>query len=421
MGNINYFNLFRVFILGIASGLPIVLVLSTFSVWLFELDVSKTTIGLFALATVPYSIKFLWSPFVDGISLPILNKLLGHRKSWLIISQIGLITAIILLAIIDHQNHLFFSAIVILVITFFSATQDIIIDAYRIELARDEEQGIFATFVIYGYRIGMLISGAGALFLASYLNWSTVYFIMALIISVISIIALTFPDTGHKIKNHDHDIHKWCNNYLISPFTNFAKNENFILILLFIVLYKFGDAFAGVMTNPFLLENGFNKIDIASIVKTIGLVFTLVGLSVGGVIVAKFNLKNILIFCGIIQALSNLVFCLQVYFPGNVNYLMITIGFENLAGAMGTVAFVAFISKLCNINYTATQYALLSSLAAVGRTVFSSGAGIVADSYNWILFFIISSIVAIPGIIILFFLNDKNFILKNENRNSKGN
>jgi PAT family beta-lactamase induction signal transducer AmpG len=407
MQKINYLNLTRVFILGIVSGLPLVLVLSSFSVWLVELDVSKTTIGLFALATVPYSIKFLWSPFIDGLELPFLSKLLGHRKSWLLITQIGLIASIIFLALIDHQNHLFLSACTILVITFFSATQDIVIDAYRIELASESEQGLFATFVIYGYRIGMLISGAGALFLASFISWKMVYIIMAMIIGFISISILSFPDTKHKIDNNKISLIEWSRKYLISPFVNFAKNENFILILVFIILYKFGDAFAGIMTNPFLLEIGFNKIDIASIVKTVGLGFTLIGLSIGGVIVARYNLKQSLIFCGILQAISNLVFCIQTYFPGDKTFLMVTIGFENLSGAMGTVAFVAFISRLCNLNYTATQYALLSSLASFGRTLFSSSAGMVADNYNWFMFFAISSVIAIPGIMIIFFINNK--------------
>ena len=407
MQKINYLNLIRIFILGIVSGLPIVLVLSSFSVWLVELDVSKTTIGLFALATVPYSIKFLWSPFIDGLELPFLRKLLGHRKSWLLVSQIGLIASIIVLSLIDHQNYLLLSASTILVITFFSATQDIVIDAYRIELANESEQGIFATFVIYGYRIGMLISGAGALFLASFLSWKIVYLIMAAIVGFISVIVITFPETKHKVDNNKISLLEWSKKYLISPFVNFSKNDNFILILVFIVLYKFGDAFAGIMTNPFLLEIGFNKIDIASIVKTIGLGFTLIGLSIGGVIVARYNLKQSLIFCGILQAISNLVFCIQTYFPGDKTFLMVTIGFENLSGAMGTVAFVAFISRLCNLNYTATQYALLSSLAAIGRTIFSSSAGMVADNYNWLTFFAISSIIAIPGIMIIFFINNK--------------
>ena len=295
------------------------------------------------------------------------------------------------LALIDHQNHLFLSACTILAITFFSATQDIVIDAYRIELANESEQGLFATFVIYGYRIGMLISGAGALFLASFISWKMVYIIMAMIIGFISILILSFPDTQHKVNNNKISLKEWGKKYLISPFVNFTKNENFLLILVFIVLYKFGDAFAGIMTNPFLLEIGFNKIDIASIVKTIGLVFTLIGLSIGGVIVSRYNLKQSLIFCGILQAISNLVFCIQTYFPGDKTFLMVTIGFENLSGAMGTVAFVAFISRLCNLNYTATQYALLSSLASFGRTLFSSSAGIVADNFNW--FFILCNII----------------------------
>ncbi len=410
MQKINYLNLTRVFILGIVSGLPIVLALSSFSVWLFELGVSKTTIGLFALATVPYSIKFLWSPFIDGLELPFLSKLFGHRKSWLLISQIGLIASILFLALIDHQNHLFLSACTILVITFFSATQDIVIDAYRIELANENEQGLFATFVIYGYRIGMLISGAGALFLASFVSWQIVYFIMAIIIGVISISILSFPDTKHKVDNNKISLKEWSSKYLISPFVNFTKNDNFILILVFIVLYKFGDAFAGIMTNPFLLEIGFDLIDIASIVKTIGLGFTMIGLSIGGFIVARYNLKQSLIFCGILQAISNLVFCIQTYFPGDKTFLMVTIGFENLSGAMGTVAFVAFISRLCNLNYTATQYALLSSFASFGRTFLSSSAGLVADNFNWILFFSISTVIAIPGVIIVLFIN--NNILK---------
>ncbi|MBT4921756.1 MAG: AmpG family muropeptide MFS transporter [Rickettsiales bacterium] len=407
--NISHLNLCRVFLLGISSGLPLVLVLSTFGVWLVDVNVSKTTIGLFALATTPYSLKFLWSPFIDGIRLPGLHKVLGHRKSWLMLSQAGLVVTIVTLSSIDPAEHLFLSAVIVLAITFCSATQDIVIDAYRIELATDKEQGMFATFLIYGYRIGMLISGAGALFLASSMEWHIVYKIMAGIMAIIALLTLSFPETQKNKESSKTSYGEWIKQYVFYPFLNFTKNDQFILILIFIILYKFGDAFAGIMTNPFLLEQGFDKIDIASIVKTIGLGFTMLGLSIGGIIVAKVNLKNALIFCGVLQALSNLMFCVQTYFPGDKQVLMLTIGLENLTGAMGTVAFVAFISKLCHKNYTATQYALLSSFASFGRTFFSSGAGIVADNFNWIMFFSISTILAIPGIVMLLFI--KNNIL----------
>lgn len=399
-------NCLNIFMLGIASGIPIVLILSTLSIWLKEIGTSKTIIGLFALTTMPYTLKFLWSPLIDGIKIPILYKKSGMRKSWLIITQISLFISICLLAISNPGKHLEITAICTLLVSFLSATQDIVIDAYRIEILDRTKQGLGATSLVYGYRIGMLISGAGALILAEFINFMIVYIIIALCFLLFAIFSYIIPapytDKPENILTYS----DWIKKHVISPFQDFLARTNWLYILLFIMLFKLGDAFAGIMTNPFLLELNFSKADIAIFVKTFGLFATLSGALIGGILCAKYSIKINLLFAGIIQMLTNFIFCLQALVGNSKLMLGFTIGAENLAGGIGTVVFVAYISNLCNIKYTATQYALLSSLSAVARTWFSSSSGWFSDQMNWVEFFAFSAIIAIPGILMIYFLKD---------------
>ena len=400
-------NLFNVFILGIASGLPIVLVLSTLSVWLKEIGISKTAIGLFALTTTPYTLKFLWSPFIDGIRIPLLYEKFGIRKSWLIVTQIFLFIWISLLAVSNPENSLKFTAICTLMVAFLSATQDIVIDAYRIEILEKEKQGLGSTVLVYGYRIGMLISGALALILAEYMSFVSVYLIMALCFLLFALFSSILPASKKSDKQKFSTYSDWIKYHIIAPFKDFLKRDNWLFIILFIILFKLGDAFAGIMTNPFLLELGFTKADIALYVKTFGLFATLFGTLIGGIICAKYSMKVSLLFAGTIQMLTNLIFCLQAIIGNSKIMLSFTIGAENLAGGIGTVAFVAYISNLCNVKYTATQYALLSSLSAIARTWFSSSSGWFSDQMNWVEFFLFSTVLAVPGIIMIFLLKEK--------------
>lgn len=396
-----------IFFLGIASGIPLALVLSTLSVWLTEEGISKTAIGLFAVVTTPYAIKFMWAPLVDQLHLPFVTKLLGRRRGWMIFTQILLMASIVGLGMTDPAIDAEMTAIMALLVAISSASQDIVIDAYRVEVLKEEQQGAGAAMVVFGYRIGMLISGAGALFLASYTSWFVTYAVMAIFILVgtITVMIAGEPEGVIEDKDGSPDISGWFGRAVINPFTNFMQHPSWFLILAFVVMYKFGDAFAGIMTNPFMIEIGFSKIEIATIVKSFGLVATLVGAFLGGSMVSRLGMIKSLWICGILQMASNLMFVAQAYIGYNTDFLALTIAFENLSGGMGTAAFVAYISSLCSISYTATQYALLSSLASVGRTWLSASSGWFVDQLSWVHFFLLSTAIAIPGLLLLLYLS----------------
>lgn len=398
--------------LGFSSGLPLALTLSTLSVWLTDSGVDKTTIGLFAIIGTPYALKFLWSPLIDGTSLPLLTQWLGRRRAWMIFSQLLLIIAIIGLGTSHPAHHPFITALWALAVAFTSATQDIVIDAYRVEILEEREQGAGAALIVFGARIGLLVSGAGALLLADHISWHLVYYAMAgcIGVGIITVLLVGEPKnhrlseletmTGSTAKNFE----RWLLHHVVDPFLDFIKRPDWAVILLFVVCYKLGDAFAGVMTNPFLIEVGFSKTEIAAIVKSFGLVATLLGAFIGGSMVHKWGIVPSLWVCGILQMLSNLMFALQAYIGHDIYVLSFTIGVENLSGGMGTAAFVAYLSSLCNISYTATQYALLSSLTAVGRTWISASAGWTVVQLNWIGFFIFSTFLALPGLLLLIWM-----------------
>ncbi|MCE3232308.1 MAG: transporter [Rickettsiaceae bacterium] len=406
-----------VFFLGIASGLPLALVLSTLSVWLSEVGVSRTAIGLFAAASTPYALKFLWSPLIDQLPLPFVTRLLGRRRGWMVFTQACLAIFIVMLGLSNPAENAFMTAVFAFMVSVASASQDIVIDAYRVEILEENQQGAGAAMSVFGYRVGMLLSGAGALFLAQYAGWFVTYVVMAALISigVITIMVTGEPKTGIDIESDIHDlaiektspfikIEKWFIRAVINPFSDFMRRPGWLIVLFFIVLYKLGDAFAGVMTNPFLIETGFSKAEIATVVKSFGFVALLLGTFLGGAVVNKMGMMKALWVCGILQMVSTLAFAVQAHFGYNVELLAVTIATENLTGGMGTAAFVAYISSLCNVRYTATQYALFSSLASVGRTWLSASSGWFVDQVGWINFFVLSTAIAIPGLLMLILL-----------------
>jgi PAT family beta-lactamase induction signal transducer AmpG len=447
-------NLIAVFFLGIASGLPLALVFSTLSVWLAEVGVSKTAIGLFATITTPYALKFLWSPLVDQMPIPFFTKVLGRRRGWMVFSQICLALSIVALGLTSPQDNAWYTALFAFIVSIASATQDIVIDAYRVEILEEKQQGAGAAMIVFGYRVGMLISGAGALFLAHYIGWFVAYAAMAVIVGIgfITVMLTGEPDSVYSSislsrlrgrgreganstqKNEflksphpnplpqgegasvKYGINDWLANAVINPLTDFMSRSGAVTILLFILLYKFGDAFAGVMTNPFLVEMGFSKVEIATVVKTFGFAASMIGAFIGGILVHKWGMLKSLWVCGILQMLSNLMFLLQAQIGYNVELLSVVIAIENLSGGMGTTAFVAYISSLCNKNYTATQYALFSSLASVGRTWLSASSGWFVDILGWVEFFALSTIIAIPGLVMIILLqrlDKKNVAMQN--------
>uniref|UniRef100_UPI00102C8F7E AmpG family muropeptide MFS transporter n=1 Tax=Candidatus Magnetaquicoccus inordinatus TaxID=2496818 RepID=UPI00102C8F7E len=388
--------------------------------------ISKTSIGLFALTGIPYTFKFLWSPLIDQLSLPWLSRQLGRRRSWALLTQIALLVSILLLGLSNPGEAPFTTAMLALSAAFWSASQDIVIDAYRVEILEERQYGAGAAIYVLGYRFGMLASGAGALFLATYYGWMVTYCLMALllVVGMVAILLNPEPQLQHHPGASDHNpppipqwflpcchfpgrmglTMQWIAKAVIAPFSDFTRREGWVIVLLFILFYKLGDSLAGIMSNPFYLELEFSKIEIATISKLFGLVATLLGSVVGGVMVSRLGIMQSLLYCGILQMLSNLMFVLLAESGHSLPMLTATIAIENLSGGMGTSAFVAYLSSLCNIAYTATQYALLSSFMAFGRTLLASMGGTLADHMSWTLFFLLTTVAALPGLALLWFM-----------------
>ena len=402
-------RLIIVFVMGFASGLPFLLSGATLSIWLTEAGVSLTAIGLFAMVGTPYNLKFLWAPFIDRVPIPVLSALFGRRRSWMVLIQLGLMASIVALGVSDPQTGAGLTALFALAVAFFSASQDIVIDAYRIEILDEDQQGAGAAMTQAGYRFGLLTSGAGALYLATSIDWSLVYSIMAalVLIGMAAALLAPIPKTGAETVEITATLKVWLHSTVVEPFVEFfQRNEIWvaITILAFILLYKFGDAFAGVMANPFYIKIGFTKVQIANVSKIFGVFATLAGVFTGGLVVKRFGVLNSLLYCGILQMLSNLMFAAQAALGPKVGFLFLTIGIENLSGGMGSAAFVAYLSLLCNTAYTGTQFALFTSFMAFGRTWLSAGSGWLADQTDWVTFFIASTFVALPGLLMLLWM-----------------
>ena len=397
-------KILTIFLLGISSGLPLGLVLSTLKVMLVDKGFDIATIGFLSLVSLPYSLKIFYAPIVDSCGMPFLTKLLGQRRSWILSTQFLLMIFIAALGIAGIAGNLFFIALFATLVALASATQDIAVDAYRIELIEPENQGLAATFAIYGYRIGLLISGAFALLLSDNIGWDIVYFIMSACIFIGVAAILLAEDTRKNWRSKNYNFIEWTKNYVVEPIIDFIKKPRWYFILAFIICFKLGDVFAGSLTLPFLLTLDFTKTEIAAIVKTFGLFATLFGIFIGGVLVKKIGTYKSLWLAGIAQMLSNLTFSYLAQIGHSDTALYYTIFIENFSGGIGDSVFVAYLSILCNANFSATQYAALGSFASLTRSLFSSSAGVFAASLGWYKFFIFSTFLAIPGLIFLWIL-----------------
>jgi PAT family beta-lactamase induction signal transducer AmpG len=379
--------------MGFASGLPLALTGQTLQIWLTESQVSLTDIGLFALVGFAYSVKFLWSPILDRVPLPWLGARLGQRRSWLIVIGGLLAAAIVGLGQTDPVAAPWHTALFAALVAFLSASQDIVIDAYRIELLTKEEQAAGAASTQNGYRIGIIASGAGALALASAFGWPRTYLVMASLIGVGVVAAFLSPEPAHPTVRGS-----FLRTAVVQPFSEFASRPRWLLILVFIVLYRLGDALAGGMANPFYVKIGFTKLEIASVAKVLGVFASMVGIAAGGAFAYRLGVARALVAAGLIHASGNLAFIFQAYAGHDVRVLGLTIFVENFTGGLVSAAFVGYLSTLCHPAFTATQFALFTSLTAVGRTLFASGAGWLAEQLGWPLFFAASAVAALPGI-----------------------
>ena len=416
LGTLDTFKLYTerrllfVFVMGFASGLPLLLTMGTLQIWLTEVGVSLTAVGLFALTGTPYTLKFLWAPLIDRVSVPLLSRRLGRRRSWMLVIQLGLMGAIVGLGFSDPATGPFRTAAFALAVAFFSASQDIVIDAYRIEILDPSQQGAGAAMTQAGYRFGLIVAGAGALYLADTVgSWSIVYAVMAVLVLVGVAAALFAPAPPGESLAGAGESHAalTLQAMVIEPFREFLTRHSLSsawVILAFILLYKFGDAFAGSMANPFFVKIGFSKIEIANASKIFGVFATLAGVFIGGVLVKQYGVLNTLLWCGVLQMLSNLMFAALAVVGHDVGFLYLTVGIENFTGGMASSAFVAYLSLLCNTAYTGTQFALLTSFMAFGRTWLSSTGGWLADHTDWVTFFVVSTVIAVPGLLLLLWM-----------------
>jgi len=391
--------------MGFASGLPLPLTTSTLSYWLSKVGVDKTTIGLFALVGLPYSLKFLWSPVLDHLPIPVLGRRLGQRRSWALLAQLSLVASIAALGATDPAQAPWATARLALALAFFSATQDIAIDAYRIEVLADREQGAGAAATQTGYRIGLLVAAAGAIAFADFAPWRVVFGALAAAmgVGIASVLLGPAPPVLARAGG-DPSWSALLERAVAAPLRDFSTRPMWGAILAFAMLYKFGDAVAGVMANKFYVDLGFSGVEIASVTKVLGLAASIGGVLVGGVLVAQLGIYRALALGGLLQVPSLLLFAFAAHLGHDLGGLALAVGADSFSGGVAGAALVAYLSSLCRGAYTATQYALLTSLMAAGRTGLASGAGWLAAQLEWAPFFSVTALLAAPGLLLLLWI-----------------
>ncbi len=380
------------FIMGFACGLPLLLTKGVLQAWMKREGIDLSVIGLTSLLAIPYSIKFVWAPFLDRYTL----AFLGRRRGWLLVAQVSLVLSVSLMGLGNPKEFPLLLVLSALMVTFFSASQDIVVDAYRREDLADEELGLGSALYVLGYRIGMLLASGGGLILADYLPFKLVYLLIAgcMLPAIVTTILTPEPkvaSTPVSIKEAVFD-----------PLVEYFKRREALWMLAFIITYKIGDIMASNIATPFYMDIGFSLTEIGAITKLLGFWAIIAGASLGGIIMLRLGINRSLWVFGFLQALSTAGFALLAFVGYSIPMLAFVIGFENLSGGMGTAAFMAFMASITNRKFTATQYALLTSFMAFGRDVLASPAGWFAETLGWTSFFVACALAAIPGMLLLF-------------------
>ncbi|MEK7438517.1 MAG: MFS transporter [Pseudomonadota bacterium] len=379
-----------VLLLGFSSGLPLALTGGTLQAWLTVSGTDIMTIAWFSWIGIPYLLKFLWSPLMDRYVPPFL----GRRRGWMLLTQLALVAGIAGMAVSSPNANLWLLGCLALWVAFASASQDIVIDAYRTDLLPAKERGMGAAVSVLGYRIAMLASGGLALILADQIGWRQTFFVMAALMGVGLMTSFAAPEPALRGTPP-----RSLRAAVVEPLRDLMSRSGALQLLALIALYKFGDALAGTLTTAFLIRGvGFSLTDVGTINKALGLVSLLVGGLLGGLLLVRMSLVRALLLFGALQAISNLSFALLALAGKSYPLLVFAVGFENLASGMGTAAFVAFAMALCNHNFSATQYALLSAIASLGRILFGPVTGGLVEAWGWAFFFVITFIAALPGL-----------------------
>ncbi|WP_395841877.1 AmpG family muropeptide MFS transporter [Cystobacter fuscus] len=380
--------------LGFASGLPLLLVGGTLSAWMTNEGINLKTIGVFTLVATPYTFKFIWAPFMDRYALPFL----GRRRGWMLVTQLGLMAAIAAMGMVNPKDSPVAMASLALLVAFLSSSQDVVSDAWRTDTLSEAERGFGVATFVMGYRFGMIASGAVALSLSQFIGWPRTYWIMAalMLVGVIATLVAVEPEGQRPPRT--------LAEAAVVPFVDYFRRDGALLALLFLLLYKLGDAIAGGMTTPFFLKMGFSNLEVGTISKGVGMVATIVGALVGGVLLARLGLRRSLFIFGALQAVTNLTFLALALVGKNHAVLALAICSDNICGGMATTAFGAFTMSLCNKRFSATQFALLSALANFGGRMLSATSGFLAEGIGWAGFFGLTVVLALPALVLLAFL-----------------
>ncbi|MDX1506697.1 MAG: MFS transporter [Woeseiaceae bacterium] len=397
-----------IFFFGFSGGLPFPLVYATLTYWLNEAGIEKSTISAFAWVGFAYAFKFLWSPLVDRLTLPLLTALLGRRRAWLLLSQLLIVASLVVLSNIDPAHAIVAFALVAIAVAVSSATQDMAIDAYRIECAPDEMQGLLAASYQYGYRIAMIVGGAGALFVADFMSWTIAYQAMAacMAIGIVTTLLSKEPPVPAGVdldaRIFDEGFMRWFYRSVVGPFVDFFERYGaFALTMLsFIALYRISDYVLGILANPFYDDIGFTKSQVATVAKLYGLWVALIGIAGGGIAIIKLGAARALILSATLIATTNLFFVYLAETGPSVWALAVTISFDNFAQGFSGTVFIAYLSSLTNISFTATQYALFSSLSVFFGKLVAGWSGDVQEAVGYTGFFIYAAATGIPSIIL---------------------
>lgn len=423
--------------LGFSAGLPLPLVFSTFGTWLRDVGVTPSTIGFLSAVGLAYAFKFAWAPVVDRLRLPLIG-VLGQRRSWMLFAQLAVIAGLLLMASVNPVERIMLLSVGAVLVAFFSATQDIAIDAYRIEAVDSDRQAAMAAMYIYGYRLAMICSVAGALYIAEFLSWSTAYLAMAgcMLVGVVTTLIIREPDrelsplSVRLEATLRHALHAdgngawrrleaWFASAVIGPFVDFfARNglRAFVLLAL-VATYLMSDYLLGVMAGPFYIDMGYSKVEIANVAKLFGLAMTLLGAGIGGMLVVHFGILPILLLGAFLVAGTNLAFAWLAWSGEPETWrLAVVIAMDNLGGGIANVVFIAFMSSLTSTAYTATQYALFSSLMKVPGKIAGVFSGVAVEAWSYAEFFVVTALSGVPAVLLIVYLMKKGFSPEAEQR-----
>ena len=399
----------RMVFLGFSAGLPHPLLFATLTLWLASAEVSISEITMFGWVGIIYAIKFLWAPMLDRLRLPGLTSLIGQRRSWMLLTQVIILIGLIYMSFLQPESDLIFLAYMSIVVAFASASQDVAIDAYRIEIAESKFQAVLGASYQLGYRISALTSGAGALYLASFYDWKLTYQIMSMFMLVGIMTVIMIPESTKPFEKNNNS--GWLKKTLIEPFTEFFKRNGYwsLFLLMFIAIYRVSDLIIGIAANPFYADLGFNLSEIATVTKVFGFSITIIGAFIGGLTVARFGISKLLIISSILLTVTNLFFLFLNNAGPSLPALVLTISADNFAlGFSGTV-FIAFLSSLTSRYFTASQYALFTSVMFLPGITLSGFSGQIIESGGWSTLFIYSALLGIPSIVCSFLIVKKGW------------